>query len=94
MGALYLGVFMHSRRAGSCHDVGAVVLREWRMMIDPRPIEVEWYRQHGQHPQRIARDSSGAEYVIGDSAWNARHTWAAERVEAKMRREVARREAK
>ena len=59
------------------------------MMIDPRPIEVEWYRQHGQHPQRIARDSSGA-----DSAWNARHVWAAERVETMMRREVARREAK
>lgn len=63
-------------------------------MLDPRPIELAWYRQHGQHPQRIARDSSRAEYVIGDSAWNARHVWAAERVEPKMSRELARREAK
>ena len=61
-------------------------------MLDPRPIEVAWYRQNGAHPQRIARDSSGAEYVIGDAAWNARHTWAAERVEAKMMRELARKE--
>lgn len=62
------------------------------MMLDPRPIEVAWYRQHGAHPQRIARDSSGTEYVIGDAAWNARHVWAREVIEPKMRREVARRE--
>ena len=28
-----LGVFMHSRRAGSCHAMGAVVLRERRMTL-------------------------------------------------------------
>ena len=61
-------------------------------MIDPRPIEVAWYRQHGEYPQRIARDSSGNEYVIGDASWNARHEWARERVEPQMMRAVRRAE--
>jgi hypothetical protein len=34
-------------------------------------LQVGWYRRHGKYPaQRIARDSSGAEYVIGDWSWN------------------------
>ena len=62
-------------------------------MIDPRPIELAWYRQHGQYPQRIARDSHGAEYVIGDGSWNASHDWAKERVEPQMMRGVRKVEA-
>ena len=61
-------------------------------MLDQRPIEVDWYRQHGKYPQRIARDSRGTEYVIGDAAWNARHEWAKERVEPQMRRAVSKAE--
>jgi DNA-binding CsgD family transcriptional regulator len=39
--------------------------------LTPREREVLWYRKHGRYPkERIVRDKTGAEYVIGDWAWN------------------------
>lgn len=35
--------------------------------------EVDWYRKHGRYPKRIARDSDGIEYVIGDRSWNRQY---------------------
>lgn len=32
--------------------------------------EVEQYRLYGNYPDRITRDSSGQEYMIGDWSWN------------------------
>lgn len=32
--------------------------------------EVRWYRKFGRFPERIKKDSSGIEYVIGDWSWN------------------------
>ncbi len=32
--------------------------------------EVAWYRRYGRFQDRIARDSNGHDYVIGDSSWN------------------------
>lgn len=37
--------------------------------------EVTWYRKNGRYPMdRIKRDGTGAEYVVGDTAWN-RDRW-------------------
>lgn len=47
-------------------------------------LEVRWYRQHGQHPDRIYKDSDGHAYVAGDWSWNHRHPERAEYVEARM----------
>lgn len=39
-------------------------------------LEVEWYREHGRHPERVVRDthpaskSSGLEMVVCDFSWN------------------------
>jgi hypothetical protein len=35
-----------------------------------REMEIEWYRKNGRHKARIATDSNGDEYVIGDWSWN------------------------
>jgi hypothetical protein len=42
----------------------------WRQQAAQMQFEVEWYRQHGKHPRRLAETSAGIPYVIGDSAWN------------------------
>ncbi len=37
---------------------------------DCRQKEVDWYRKHGQFPERrIMQDRKGQEYVIGDATW-------------------------
>jgi hypothetical protein len=36
-------------------------------------VQVRWYRQLGQHQERVATDSAGIEYVIGDRDWNRHH---------------------
>ncbi len=37
-------------------------------------LEVEWYREHGRHPERVIRDtrgySYGSEMVVCDFSWN------------------------
>jgi len=44
--------------------------------------EVEWYRQHGKHPDRITRNHTGTEYVIGDWSWNRQHPDRREMIES------------
>ncbi|MFZ2172351.1 MAG: hypothetical protein WAW61_22285 [Methylococcaceae bacterium] len=36
-----------------------------------REVELSWYRKNGKHDERIAKDSNGNEYVIGDDSWNS-----------------------
>jgi hypothetical protein len=60
---------------------------QWLMRDGPRLRELEWYRRHGSYLQRIATDGSGAQYVIGDWAWNRHHPDMTEEIELRMRRE-------
>lgn len=43
--------------------------------MDPRELEVEWYRTNGKYPERIVREhgGKGREYVVGDWSWNRLH---------------------
>ncbi len=36
------------------------------LCVNPKPLEVKWYRDNGKYPDRITKDSSGDEYVISD----------------------------
>ena len=38
--------------------------------MNPKPLEVKWYKENGMYPERITKDSGGKEYVIGDYSWN------------------------
>lgn len=49
-----------------------------------KDAEVEWYTAHGKYPERIARDSMGQRYVIGDWSWNLLHTDKPEVIEPLM----------
>lgn len=53
-------------------------------MTNPRLFELEWYRQHGKHPERIKRGSPGGDYVIGDEAWHRKYPEKLEPIEALM----------
>jgi hypothetical protein len=38
--------------------------------MDINDREIEWYKQHGNYPQRITKDKFNRPYVIGDWSWN------------------------
>ena len=43
------------------------------LCVDPRPLEVKWYKENGRYPERIVKPKIGGEYVIGDFSWNRKH---------------------
>lgn len=53
--------------------------------MDVQAREVEWYRRHGRHPERIVLDRTGNPFVIGDWSWRRLHAVAFELVEDRMR---------
>ena len=54
------------------------------LCVDPRPLELEWYRKNGKYPERIIKTGHLEEYVIGDWAWNRMHKDKKEAVEPDM----------
>ncbi len=40
------------------------------LCVNPRPLEIKWYRKNGRYVDRIVKDSNGDKYVIGDDSWN------------------------
>jgi hypothetical protein len=56
----------------------------FRPLINVQEAEVAWYEKNGKHKDRVARDSRGQRYVIGDASWNNRHPSREEMVESKM----------
>ena len=42
-------------------------------MLNPRYLEVKFYRENGKHKERIVKDADDNEYVIGDFSWNRKH---------------------
>lgn len=52
---------------------------------DYQAAEVAWYRQNGLHHDRVATDSEGKPYVIGDDGWNRRHPKRQEWVDLAMK---------
>jgi len=60
---------------------------QWQAMLRHQryqAAEVEWYRQHGAHPDRIATDAAGQPYVIGNTDWNRLHPNRPEHVDERM----------
>ena len=51
-----------------------------------RDAEIEWYRAHGKHPDRITKEAVRPfhPYVIGDHSWNAANPDRKEFIEAYM----------
>lgn len=47
-------------------------------------LEVEWYREHGRHPERIIRDSRGDEMVVCDFSWNYHRSRQRETIKHRM----------
>ena len=56
-----------------------------------RQIEVDWYREHGQFPDRIGKNLRGDPYVVPDLLWNRRPENLArkEHIDLKLSRHVA-----
>ena len=36
-------------------------------------LELAWYKLNGKYADRITKDATGQEYVIGDWSWNRLH---------------------
>jgi len=50
-----------------------------------REFEIRWYRQFGKYPERITKDRSGQQYMVGDWSWNRNYPEKAETVEPLLR---------
>ncbi len=58
-------------------------------MTNIQEAEVEWYLRNGKHEaKRIARDSDGRRYVIGDQSWNSRSGNPREFIEQRMNADI------
>lgn len=79
---------MTSRKATTTSPVHCVVMRDrWKTWSYRKmaSVDVAWYRQHGKYPEdRIRRDSSGVEYVIGDWSWERKFPKRPEVIDRKM----------
>lgn len=77
-----------TQRCPQCRGTGYLdaatseVNSEYRSL---RTAQVDWYLRYGKYPrERIATDSSGVQYVIGDWAWNRKYPHYYETVEGRM----------
>ncbi len=41
--------------------------------LEQAAYEVQWYRMHGKHTDRIRKDTRGNKYVMSDFLWNDRY---------------------
>lgn len=57
--------------------------------VEQMTYEVQWYRKHGKHQDRVQLDDLGHEHVVCDFIWNKRNPYRRESVRDQLANFVA-----